>query len=432
MTMIAYTEWPRTLMPLDRWAALVGINPLHFRQVLTQSMPQTICGTPWKSYPWQEANQIGRYDVALAIAEAERRIADYVGYTLLPTWQVDERQPSVRPGIPELLNLTGLDIRGFRAQVQLNWAHFISGGIEAKDLIEAAVLIAYSDLDNDGYKELATITFNTTVTDPSQIAVYYPDTDASDTWEIRPLRSVDITAGVATVTFFRQQCVVPELTEALVPEAVDGDDDVNFLEDVDVYRHWNDPSQQVELLWSPLGCGWDGWVGYSCGTCGSSGTCVACTAASQSGCLLGNDYRLGIVHYQPATWAADAQNFTRAILCQRRNPDRMRLWYYGGLQNMRALWPTLQMSPQWERAVAYFALTILDRTLCGCNNLEALATHYREDMALVESTPTGARSYQLGRNNALLSNPFGTTRGAMLAWQTANDRQAQIGRAVQW
>lgn len=410
----------------------MGINPLHFRQIVSAAIPQTICGTPYKSYPWQEVNQIGRFDVVQAIAEAERIIGNYVGYSLLPAWVADERLPTVRPGIPELLNRSGRDLRGFRSQVQLARGQFVSGGIEAKDLIDAGVTVTYTDLDADTYPELATITFNTTVTDPSEIAVYYPDTDASDTWEIRPLRSVSITAGVATVTFFRHQCVLIDLTEALVPVAVDGDDDANFLDEVDVYRHWNDTSQQVEFLWSPVGCGWDGWGGYSCGECGSCGDCPACTAASQDGCLLGNDYRLGNVHFQPATWDADTGSYTQARYTQVRQPDRLRVWYYAGWRDMKQRYPTLQMDPGWERAVAYFAVALLDRVLCGCDNLQALALHYREDLSLIDQTPTGSRSYQLGRQNAVLTNPFGPLRGMVYAWQRANAEGVQLGRAVQW
>lgn len=434
MTSIPWTEWPRTLLPIDRWFALMGINPLHSRQIISSAIPNTTCSTPWKSYDWQDAGRIGRFEVTMAVAEAERIISSYVGYPLLPTWIADERLPTIRPGIPDLLNSGWRDLRGFRSQALLSQGMFVSGGIEAKDLIEAGVAITYTDPDNDGYPEIATITFNTTVTEASDIAVYYPGTDASDTWEIRPLRSVSIVAGVATVTFWRHQAVLIELTEALVPEAVDGDDDANFIDEVDVYRHWNDPQQQVEFLWSPLGCGWDGWGGYSCGSCGGVGDgCAACTAASQFGCLLAQDYRLGNVHFQPATWDAETETFTGAgMWCMGRQPDRLRVWYYAGNRDQKQRYPTLQMDPTWERAVAYFAVTILDREMCGCTNLEALANRYREDLALIETVPTGSRSYQLGRQNAILTNPFGTQRGAIVAWQAANRDNAQLGRAVQW
>ncbi len=108
------------------------------------------------------------------------------------------------------------------------------------------------------------------------------------------------------------------------------------------------------------------------------------------------------------------------------------MWYYAGNRDAKQRYPTLQMDPTWERAVAYYAVTLIDREMCGCTNLEALANRYREDLALIESTPTGSRSYQLGRQNAVLTNPFGTLRGAVFAWQTATRDNMQLGRAVQW
>lgn len=423
------TGMPRTLLPIDRWAFLLGINPLHFNQVITSAMPQTICGHPWKSFAFQESGQVSRTDVAFAIQDAERMIANYVGYSLLPDWTADERMPTVQPARPGLLNLTGRNITGFRNTVQLSQGQFISGGIEAKDLIDAAAAIVYTDADGDGYPETATVTVNIPAsgaahtTEPCDLAVYYPGEDADDAWEVRPLRSVSIAGGVATIVMWRQQLVLPELLEALVPEAVDGDDAANFLTTVDVYRHWNDPQQQVQFLWSPLP-----WGSDACGSCGDS-DCVSCTAYSQYGCLLGNNYRLGLVHFEPGTWDADAAGFVNGGYAVGRQPDRLRLWYYSGFQDNKQACPTLQMSPVWERAVAYLALALLNRTLCGCNNLDALAQHYQEDLALVESTAAQARSYNLGNGN-VTTNPFGSLRGAVYAWRVASGDGRVIGRAV--
>lgn len=415
----------RTLLPLDRWAAILGHDPLSFNQVITAAKPQTICAGPWKQWPWQESDKISREDVAQAIAEAERILADYVGYTLLPTWVADERRGTIQPGMPGLLNLSGRNLSGFRNTVQLARGHYISGGVEAKAVIEAGATITYTDEDGDDYFETATVTVNTTVTDVCEIAVYYPGESGRDAWEVRPLRSVTITAGVATIVMWRHQLVLPDLMEALVPEAVDGDNAANFLEDVDVYRHYTDPQQQVQFLWSPIPY----WG--SCG-CGDS-ACVACTIASQFGCLVGNDYRLGLVHYQPATWDAAAGGFVTAGYAAPRQPDRLRLWYRAGYQDMAQDCPALQMEGTWERAVAYLSLTLLDRNLCGCSNLESLAEHYREDLALASSTPAESRSYRVSGTAArasILDNPFGTTRGAVYAWTRANAEGRKLGRAV--
>ncbi len=322
--------------------------------------------------------------------------------------------------------------------MQLNQGRFISGGIEAKTLIEAGAAVVYSDADLDGYPETATVIVNTTVTDPAELAVYYPGEGADDGWEIRPLRSQVIVAGVATLVMWRHQLPLPELLEALVPEAIDGDDNANFLTTVDVYRHWNDPQQQVQFLWSPLPLwfadGIGGFASQGCDFCagvgGLGGICPACQAATQWGCLLGRDYDQGIVHYSPAVWDPEQGAYQRSLWAGWRAPDRLRLWYYAGWQDQRQKLPTLQMEPSWARAVTYLALTLLTREMCNCNNLQALVRHWREDLALEDSSPTGSTRFQIDKRP--LGNPFGTTRGAIFAWQNANRTGRSRGLAVRW
>lgn len=422
---------PRTLLSLDRFAAILGLNPLHFNQVTDDAIPNTVCSGVMKQYAWQHADAVARDDIAQAISEAESTIRDYVGYALMPDWVVDQRIPTLAPSMPELFNFSH-DVRGFRQSVQLpQGAHFISGGIEAKDLIDADAAVVYTDEDGDGYAETATVTVTIPATGaahttlPAEIAVYYPGVDADGIWEVRPLRSVVITGATAVIRMWRQQLVVPELLEALQPEAVDGGNDANFLDEVEVRRHWNNPAQQAELMWSPTAWWW-GTSGCGCGD--AIDTCVACTAGVQDGCLLAKDYRLGIVHYQPATWDATEERYTAAYMGGGRNPDRLRLWYYAGYQDTKLRYPTLQMDPAWERAVAYYAVTLLDRMICACSNVEMIVKHWRTEMNLNESFTEGSTSYQLGRG--VLDNPFGQTRGAVFAWKRANLETRKIGRAA--
>lgn len=414
-----------TLLSLDRFIGILGIDPRHFAQVTTTARPVFTCSTVWKQHVWQESGQVGREDVALAIQQAEQLIGDHVGYELLPNWVVDNRIQVPRPGIPEVFNTSLADARGFPLTIQLRNGHFISGGIEAKTLIEAGAAVTYTDEDGDGYPETATITVTTTVTDPDEIAVYMPGESGRDEWEVRPLnnpltrrRSVSIAAGIATIVCAREQLVDPDLWEAYEPTAVDGDVDSNFLATVDVYRHWNDPQQQVTLMWAPRGI---------C-SCNGAGTCAACEHSTQTGCLLAKDYRLGIVHYRPATWDSDDGEFDMAAPSVYRAPDNLRLWYYAGHRDMTRDAPTLEMGRQLERAITYLALTFIGRPLCGCNNIQALVKSMTDDLARNISTEAGSSSYQL--TSRILDNPWGTQRGAVMAWQLINQGNRALGQAV--
>lgn len=427
----------KTWLPLDTWAAIIGTNPLHASQVTTSAMQNTVCSSIWKQFAWQHNDMVSREDIAQAIADAEAMIAEQMGYSLLPDWQVAENQPLVRPhdqlnrysgygGGLGFGNGYGYGYGGAFGglsvpTVQLDQAHFISGGIEAKTLIEAGTAVVYTDANGDGYPETATVTvaLPAAVTDPAEVALYYPGESGADDWEIHPFRSITITAGVATIVLWRHQLPLPELMDALEPEAIDGDVDANFLAEVDCYRHWNDPQQQVQLIWH----GGGGWCGCA------DGGCAACTVGAQWGCLSATDPRQSIVRYQPATWDADAEAFAAASWIGGWGaPHRIRAWYYAGYQAKGLRYPTLQMDGALARAVTYLSLTLLDRTICACNNVESLVKHWRDDMALNDSSSVGSTSYQVAQR--VLENPFGSTRGALFAWNLVSRDGRTLGRAV--
>lgn len=406
---------PRTLLPLDRWAQIIGIDPMHFRQVTFTDHTVRTCAQVWKQYSWQEADQISRYDVADAIQRAENVFAQYLGYKLLPTWEASEQHLLNKPGNAELLFRGSYSNQGFKRSVNTNWGHVLVGGIEAKSLIEAAVAITYSDEDGDGYDETATVTVATSVTDDEEIAVYYPSEGGADEWEIRPLRNVSISGGVATITMWRHQLVDPDLVEALNPEAVNGDTDASFLTTVDIYRHYNDISTEGVIYWFPNA--------LSC-CCDSSSTCCpVCDKAEQDACLNVKVAEAGLVMFQPASYDDDDAEWDSADPTCCRAPDMIALNYRAGFQNQKLSQPTLQMDPQWERMVAYYALALLDRDLCGCDPAKALAMRMKEDFA-----KSGLQS-----TDRMLENPLGTTRAAWMAWNmVSNEQNRIIGHAVRW
>lgn len=383
------TARTRTLLPLDRFAAIIGMSPLHFNQVVLDEldpsdrqpmMPASTCGQPLLQYSWQDADRVGREEIAQAIADAEAAITRELGYSPGPRYILDERVDGLRfPWMNNFYNLV------------LSQGYVISGGREAKTLL-ANRPIVYSDDDGDGYDELATVTIATTVTSPDEIAVFYPDENGVDAWEIRPI-NVDIAAGTATITFSRHQAVAKNLLEAFVTNAVDGMVDSNFLGTVDIYRRYIDPSQMLEFLGN-----------ISCPNC-IDATCVACVSNSHAGCFLVQDARLGIVAARPATWDADNSEFRSAYACY---PFRSaRVWYKAGLASL---------SPEWERAITYYALTFLDRPLCGCEALEAYTKHWKDDLTTSSSTPSGGtQTFRI--STRLLDSPFGTTRGGIHAWR---------------
>lgn len=411
----------RTMLPLDEYARIMGISPLHFNQVeLPDIHPASTCSYPTLQYSWQNADKTGREELAEAIAEAETRISDLLGFKPVPQWEADERLVAIGP------TLLG----------RPKWGYFIAGGQRAQVVIEAGAAVVYTDVmpTGDGYDETATITVSATVgtdtlTDTEAVAVFYPGEGGAEDWEIRP-RHVVLSGGNIIITVRREQLVKPEFMEAFGARGVDGTDDANFLDEVDVYWRFHDVSVQAQLLWD----------GPTCGACEGNG-CDACSVHLQTACLRALDYRNSLVRIAPATYDADTGLYNAAYLSSPRLPVQARLWYLAGWRNHgggsggsvggvgggTANEPNVNMDPKWARAIAQYATALLDRPLCSCHGLAAMSQHYREDLALHVGTNASSSSYRLGR---IIDNPLGTQRGALNAWRLLKDEIVGTGVLV--
>lgn len=407
----------KTKLSLHRWAQIIGLSPLHFGGVYVTDLAMPVgCTQPWLQYPWQDADRVSREEVAEAIAQAEANVEQLLGFRLCPSWETDEWRSTIRPFYPEFANLSITDIRGLGPIALAKWGHFITGGVQAKELILDLVDIVWSDADSDGYDETGTIAVATTVTDECEIAVFYPGKNGVDEWEIRPIK-VSIAAGVATITLRREQTVLEALMESLSAEGVDGSDDANFLTEVDVYRRYNDPQTQVSFLWEPDGSG----------VCGCNGTgCSGCSYTTQTGCLMvRGDPSVSTVVYHPASWDQDILDFVTEPWAVGRQPDLVRLYYLAGLRDKSLGCSERDMPRQWENIIANYASSLLERPICDCGTAHNKVDIMRADLAFTGGAGE-ISSYNISKSD--LDNPLGTRRGAILAWKQI--RQSAVMRAV--
>lgn len=396
-----------TKLSVPRWAEIVGINPLHAMGVTIPGLEQSQqCDGFMVQHQWQSAGRVGREDIAAAIYRAESNLEQQTGYRLAPTWETDERAITASPYRPEEVYGNTSDIRGYRRTITTRWKHFISGGVRGTTLIDTPT-ITWSDTDLDGYKETGTVTVTTDVTDECEIRLYYPGKLAEPRFEIRPLLTVVIASGTATITFRRELAVLEGLQEGLTntARAVDGLTDANFLTTVDVYRVYNDPQSQVSFLWEPPYCYCQNtWDTTPCAHVGSYQTAT--------GYLVARDERLGLIGYSPGEWSvADAAfSATGWPECIGREPDSARLYYRSGLKGD---WPcTSRMHSRMEEIVAIYALSLLDKPPCQCNT--GMWTNWAADLAFIRGASEFS-SHQITK--VQLANPLGTRRGAIYAYQ---------------
>lgn len=409
-----------TQLPIDRFFQILGTDPMHANGVYSPlfNPPRQGCDDIWLQYDWQDAQKVSRESLALAIKRAEDMIKNFVGYNLIPWWEVDEEQATVRPGNRQLYS-TGINVRAQRKTIKTDFGHLIAGGIKGKTVIEAGAAIVRSDGDGDGYSELCTVTVNTTITDTNEIRVFYSGTSGADNREIRPLKSVTANGVTATITFYIWQVVDLDLIsgfgsqDSTERKGVDGDVAGNFETTVDVYRVYNDISQMVQFLWEP----------YPYCNCSNGNTCTVCQFETQFGCLRTRDRRLGQFAYAPATYDSDTNSYTNSqwINC-RSEPDKMRLWYYSGFRDNSKARPHVEMDNFWEQTIVYLAIALLDREMCLCDNSLVFWQYWQDQIDRADQT----RNYQIDPFE--LGSRFGKRRGAIEAWNRCHDEGRKLPR----
>ena len=82
------------------------------------------------------------------------------------------------------------------------------------------------------------------------------------------------------------------------------------------------------------------------------------------------------------------------------------------------------LSYWWTENIAILATSRLRKPICTCDNILRNAQMWQEDISLVN----GTRSYNF--NLADLSNPLGTTRGAVTVWNRIKNRGIKLGKLI--
>jgi len=385
----------RTWLPLDRWAQLIGgINPLHFNQLFLSNLPN--CGSVWYQWEWQASDQVSREEIAQAIHSAEEMISTEVGYNLLPDWSKDVDLVPTKYMDPSMGISPPLSI-GYRLKtIEIPTAYYIQGGVRAVASISLGAAVTTHDLDGDGWSETCRVSVTSSI-DPNEIRLFFSGHSGSPEWEIRPI-SISGTSPNYVLEFKRWLMVKQTLLERMNTTPLDASDSASFETTVDVYRVYTDPSDQAELIYSrDIGGSWD----------------------METGVLEGVDPRLGIVSYTPGTWDPTTETYlSTSIAC--RDPDRVKFNYLSGYRLNSSLHT---MDPFWEKAVAYFSIAFLSRSVCDCSNISDFVDHWKEDLAMI--VPSSV-SYQLPYE--MVKNPFGTARGALFAWQACHQNGRKITR----
>lgn len=400
----------------------MGVSPVHFNGGDGNSIQifplRANCSDFWPQYAWQYNDRLSREELARAIYGAEQDIARAVGYFPAPTWIAQEIQPIARHYRRDLWQAGARNVRGAHKSVKLQYGKFIQAGRRAVSAVEAGAAVVRTDPDGDGYSELATITSATTLTDECEIKLYFAGKSGAPEWEIRPLLSKTITGGNVVITVNSWQLFDPALWELYPGEsiqsgpftAIDINTAGNYVTTVDVYREYNDFSQASAVFyWEPDPINSTGF----CSTCAGSG-CTACSLTTQNGCLHQRgspDAGIGVP--VPGSYSASTSAWSQAAFSVCRDPDSVKVYYFCG--DLAEGWlggSTCEaLSEIWAQTIAELATARLSKPPCSCNHVRARYEELRRDLAVI-----GRESSTILDPN-LLSNPFGTRAGELMAWR---------------
>jgi hypothetical protein len=424
--------WHMTpLLPLDTWRQEIGLNPWLFWGLGGGPIvDNSKCSGLLREYSWQGSDTAGRDDLRRAIERAEEKLFSYLGYRVAPQYVETEPLPWPRWDDTSQVRYRNMDATGRRVAMMAPEFHIQAMGIEQLDLIGTATVagldLVYSDEFTSGIHDTFTITMPTTVTDPTELAVYFSigdrfdDTAVGDRWRIEPVQ-VSITAGVATIVGRRWLVVKPILYESPVLNALLPNVATNFVTSLDVYRRTTNgngntvTTAQATLVYESSDCG--GWgAGWCIGSLNGS------TDPGTVGEVIGRagirDRTFGFITPAVATYNTTTGLWSSMSACNcYAEPDRVKLRYLAGYPLERG-----RMAQRWQQVVTMLAAAEVKRRIVACRETNERLHDLQMDMAL-QATET--ERYQ--RSPEDLNNPFGTRLGHIQSWKMAKDHILRRG-----
>jgi hypothetical protein len=424
------------LLPLDIWRQEIGFEPWKFwgcadGQVIKDDSK---CSGLVREYSWQGTDAAGRDDLRRAIERAEEELSTYLQYRVAP--QYVETLPLELPRFNDasMVRYRDVDATGRRVALLAPEFYITAMGVEQLTLIASATVaggtLVYSDEFSTGFDETFTITLPTTVTDPSEIAVYFSvgdrfdDLAVGERWRIEPLQ-ISISGGNVTIVGRRWLVVRPILYQAPTLNAINPTNAANFVTSLDVYQRTTNGNGltvddcQATLQYESSDCG--GWgAGFCVGP--ANGSTDPGTVAEVVGRAGLRDKTLGLITPAAAVYNATTGLWSSMSGCFGcyAEPDRVILRYLAGYPLERG-----NMAKVWQQIVTMFAAAELKRRICACRDVNERLHDLQLDMAL-ESTQTE----RYARSQRDLDNPFGTRLGHIQAWKKAQDHILRRGFAA--
>lgn len=401
-------------LSLDRYISIIGINPVHFAGAggIMAGGEELFPFVPgdsmfYQSQSWNPNMAVSREDIGYAIQNAELTIEDYMATHVAPKWITNEAHDLAQ----HYLNTRGYtthDVAGNRILFHPKFGKFISGGQRTSSLIEAGVSIAFTDEDNDGFVETATLEVDIGNPDISlyEIKAYFPDNHGNPQYEIRAPKSKTISGSIVKFVYNVWQLIKPSLWERFPSSenarVIDIKNLNNLSETVDVYREKNDITKNhMEYVYENVG---DGEV----------------ESFTQGGYIKLERPSINGISISPAN-NIDGEWYN-TLVCGKLK--YVNLNYYSGFKHVpeygENYWDYLH--EELATIIAYLATARLECPLPGNTDINTKTAMLQKDMSMAKP---GEFQYTSAE---ILSNPFGTKVGEIYAWLRLEKYQKRFMR----
>jgi hypothetical protein len=401
-------------LSLNEFVSEFGFHPWHFFQLADSTLVpvNSKCNTVVYQRAYLNADRQGRHDVALAIESAEQQIHRYAGFWPSPRF-VEHTLQYPRLGDTRMARLWDVEGQGRWVSLTLPDAYIQAAGPALESAAVSAAL-TFTDEDGDGLYETATATGITVPanTDADEVVARFLTADCGPVTpqpEIQP-RSISISGTTATLVFDTWTLVRPIATSGfnqtpLNPTVLPPTAGTPFAASVEVLTRRPNVSgtttdtAMAVLVWETRPA--PAWLPWCCD--GAAGDPAATRQAIARVTL--RDARAGIVALGEAVYDADSGTWHAACDWRCAPPDRVIIRYQAGVPLVDG-----RMAPEWRTAVARLAAAELTRPICACDGANKAIYDWQKDLS-----QTGATNdlYAAPDN---ISNPFGTRRGHVWAW----------------
>lgn len=421
------------LLPLDTFRQILGYNPWHFWGFATDGNGlapiHSDCNDLVTEFAYQNQDQAGRDEIREAILNAEARLLGYLEYEVAPRYK-EITLPYPTYFNKQFWNLTPQDASGKWTSVMLPEGYVQALGVESLSLLDT-VAVTYSAQIPSGLNDTFTISVSTDETDPSKIAVYFAAADrldnesVSERWRIQP-DQVSIESGTATIRGRAWLLGKPinylSYSNPFTP--LDPTDSANFVSTLEIYVRTTDPDGQTvdtsqgEFIWNTLP--YPPWA-----TCLSANSVTDAAAQAYALARVGiRDAKNGIVLPGQAVYNSTTETWSEpypGLWTNYRPPDRVTVRYLAGYP----LQTNGQMDPRLQRCVARLAMAVLPERISACDVANRELTRWQQDIARIGTT---TEQYAISRKN--ITNPFGTRRGEIYAWNELIDLRLVRGASA--